>query len=252
MKYLICFDLDGCILNDDKNISEHLIEVVNKLRARGHIIIFNTARNYNRVLKYASILQPAYINCLCGSCVINKDGVIIYKKEMSQELVKSVFDVMDKYNLEFACSERIREEFCASKEYAIKHNKTYKSLEDIKNNYSYKLIFLYKETLNPEMIKELELLNINVAISHKNKYVRITDSDKYDGIKVILSDLSLNNIKVMAFGDDLTDYKTLSCVDVGVALLNSNNELLKHIKNVTKFTNNENGVSRFLQDYFQL
>ena len=44
--YLICLDLDGTLLNDNKEISSYTKQVLTELQQRGHHIMIATGRPY--------------------------------------------------------------------------------------------------------------------------------------------------------------------------------------------------------------
>ena len=44
--YLICLDLDGTLLNDNKEISSYTKQVLTELQQRGHYIMIATGRPY--------------------------------------------------------------------------------------------------------------------------------------------------------------------------------------------------------------
>ena len=47
--YLICLDLDGTLLNDNKEISSYTKQVLTELQQRGHHIMIATGRPYRAV-----------------------------------------------------------------------------------------------------------------------------------------------------------------------------------------------------------
>ena len=100
-----------------------------------------------------------------------------------------------------------------------------------------------------EKILELSTLfdnNLTLSYDEENKFMRILpkDSDKYNGILKIMK----SNYRLISFGNDKEDYKTLINSYLGIKMQNSTIDL-KNIEFVTK-TNNENGVGYFLNNYF--
>lgn len=252
MKYLICLDLDGCVLDDEKNVGQELIDVIANCKKHGCVVTFNTTRNFNRVKRYLTDLNPDYVNCLSGCYVKKLSGDELFNYCIPEQNKQQVFKVTNKYKeLNLVCSEWVNEEFVTSKDYALKHNKTCKSLHEIQKQESYKLIYFFDKDIPPNVQNELNECNVNATISTKHKYLRIMPKrDKWDGIKVILDDLKFKDIKIISFGNDLTDYITLQNSHVGVAMLNAEEDLKKDAKYITEFSNNENGIAQFLKKYF--
>ena len=72
-EYIIALDLDGTLLNDQKQISEYDKLVLKKCQEKGHKIVINTTRNYLRTVRYQEEINADYINCFNGNLVIGKD-----------------------------------------------------------------------------------------------------------------------------------------------------------------------------------
>ena len=253
MKCLICLDLDGCLLDDNKQISQATIDCIKQCKELGCIIAFNTTRNFNRVKKYLPLIQPDYVNCLSGCLVRKQNGTELFNQAISNTDLQKVFDITNKYNyLNLVCSEWTESEYVTNQDYAKRHNKKYASIQDIQNIPSYKLIYFFEDTVEQKALEELYSCNVNVVFSNSNKYIRIMPKrDKWDGIKIILDDLKIDDLKIVSFGNDLTDYTTLQNSTFGVAMINSKPELLKSAKHITKYSNNQDGIAIFLKELFK-
>ena len=57
---------------------------------------------------------------------------------------------------------------------------------------------------------------------------------------------------VIAFGDDYGDFEMLQEAGVGVMMKNGRPELLGKTSHISRFTNDEDGVARFLTEYFAI
>jgi len=249
MKYLICLDLDGTVLNDKGEIGNELIDVIKKCKEKKYLIAFNTTRNYNRVKKYAEILKPDYINCLSGSYVANSKEKVLFNNCIPKEMVLKINNLIDNYkDITLICSELTHSEMVLDKDYSLKHNKIYATKEIINNSQSCKLIYLFKDNVPTDLLNSLNNFNITYSVSIKHKYIRIMPkTDKWEGIQLILNDLSFKKIKVISFGNDMSDFNTLINSDIGVAMSNAIEDLKSQLPNVTEFDNNNDGVAKYLQ-----
>ena len=72
MRYII-FDLDDTLLNDKREISPYTLEILKKVQAMGHKLVYNTARSQEFSQKYFERLQPDYAIVNGGSLIIDKD-----------------------------------------------------------------------------------------------------------------------------------------------------------------------------------
>lgn len=253
MKYLICLDLDGCVLSDEKTVSQELIDTIKLCKQNGCIIAFNTTRNFNRVKKYLPLLEPDYTNCLCGCLVRKSNGEELFNKKIPSTELQKVFNILNNYKeLNLACSEWTDEEFVTDKDYAKRHNKKCLNKEELQKIDSYKLIYLFENNIDEKILNKIRQLDLNITLSQKNKYLRIMpNQDKWNGIEIILKDLNIDNLKIISFGNDHTDIQTIKNSHVGVAMINSTEELLSVAKNITEFNNNESGIAKYLKNYLK-
>jgi hydroxymethylpyrimidine pyrophosphatase-like HAD family hydrolase len=70
------------------------------------------------------------------------------------------------------------------------------------------------------------------------------------GLKLILEKLGISPEETMAFGDYHNDLEMLKCCRYGYAMKNAHPYLLNAGLRVTRCTNDENGVLKTLQEYF--
>ena len=57
---------------------------------------------------------------------------------------------------------------------------------------------------------------------------------------------------ILAFGDENNDLEMIEYAGHGVAMKNGIDELKNIANAITPFTNDENGLAKYLQDYFQI
>ena len=53
---IICVDLDSTLLKNDLSISDYTLDILNKCQELGHLIVIDTARNYDRTIKIAKLI----------------------------------------------------------------------------------------------------------------------------------------------------------------------------------------------------
>ena len=64
--------------------------------------------------------------------------------------------------------------------------------------------------------------------------------------------LELNKKNILAFGDEDNDLEMIEYAGHGVAMKNGIDELKNIANAITPFTNDENGLAKYLQEYFNL
>ena len=240
--YIIAIDLDGTLLNDAKQISEYDKLILKKCQEKGCKIVINTTRNYLRTVRYQEEINADYVNCFNGNLVIGEEE--IYKNTFSNKVSNKIMDTLIENGFNFLVelyngTYRTRyEKYETIDSYYFKPN-------SIKINDCFKFLV----ECDKEQIFELSsLFNNNYKLSYdeENHFMRILpkDTNKYNGLKKILTP----EYKLISFGNDKEDYETLKESFLGIKMQNSTKEL-DSIEFNTK-TNNESGVGKFLNNYF--
>lgn len=84
---LLLFDLDGTLLDNEKQISKRTLEALNACRERGILIGVSTSRSEQNTLTFLTELNPDILISSGGALVKRKEEYI-YKAEMSQEEIQ--------------------------------------------------------------------------------------------------------------------------------------------------------------------
>src|SRR5699024_4850715 len=70
-QHLIALDLDGTLLTDNKEISQHNMQVINQLITNGHIVVIATGRSNHASIHYYNILKLT-------TPIVNFNGALTY------------------------------------------------------------------------------------------------------------------------------------------------------------------------------
>ncbi|WP_432629526.1 Cof-type HAD-IIB family hydrolase [Brotaphodocola sp.] len=92
---LIAFDMDGTLLNSEKQISERTLKAIDRAVEAGKIVILNTGRGPAELKEYLPILPKVrYINGLSGGLVYDRtDNRKVYEREFSPETVRKILEI---------------------------------------------------------------------------------------------------------------------------------------------------------------
>lgn len=92
---LIAFDMDGTLLNSEKQITEKTLRAMDRAVKAGKIVILNTGRGPAELREYLPILpQVRYINGLSGGLVYDRENNHkIYEREFSPGTVKKILEI---------------------------------------------------------------------------------------------------------------------------------------------------------------
>lgn len=245
-KYLISLNLDGTLLDDNKNVSKNTLEILNILKKKGHKILINTSRSYLRTIQIAEKIKADFISCFGGNYIFSKDKTY-YVNNIPSNICKKIIQIADENNLKIIVDgldgtfrNRLKEYSYITTNYCdlnkINFDNWFKIIVPSSNIISY-----FSEVINDH--------NLVLQYDDFNKFYCILprNSDKLNAVKYVLNIFN-NNYITMAFGDDLSDYNTLKYCDIGVKMKNSSKELSR-IKFQTS-SNNEGGVFKFLINFF--
>lgn len=266
MTKLIALDLDGTTLNAQGKLSPLTIQTLQTLQKLGHKVIITTGRPDNISVNFYDELH-------LNTPMINFDGALIHIPhqhwKMAQELtlpdtiLDDILTLKNQYSTNLIVAEG--KNFLLSDRPFTNipylpdnpHPRQLLSVETLPRKPISMTIFASKtvlETLSEIIKTKYPQLLLNSWGSWIDKAVEIATQGAYKSRAVrYVADyyhLSLND--VLAFGDDENDLDMLSIAGLGIAMKNGS-ERAKAAANVqTKFTNDEDGVARFLIDYFKL
>ncbi|APR64879.1 Cof-type HAD-IIB family hydrolase [Borrelia anserina] len=266
---MLVFDLDGTLLNSSHGITPLTLKVLLKLKDDFHIVIA-TGRRLCEIKDILMLLKEAQIderyivtangaevfleNDLILRCNINYDVVREIIKVEKGDIDISLYTLNDWYS-----DREIRSPIMS---YFIRNlgiKPVITNLFELKIDSCSKIVYYSHDFSKLEgfanKIREKNFRNINVFYS-ANDLLEITsiDASKYNAIKSIsvLECIDINDI--LAFGDSGNDYDMLRNVGKGILMKNASEFVKNNLPSneLTKFSNDEDGVARFLIEFFNL
>ena len=260
---MLVFDMDGTLLNNDRNMPSENINYLNKLKKEGYIIAIATGRTVTSACYRLN-------NANCVNYIISDPGAKIYdldsKKYIYNKYIPSniASDLLNLYNDNFRyidiCSDGIYKKFSLFLEENNKVVKTYKNKQELLNEIdkidhigmSFKddkyVIEIY-DYINKNF-KDLDCIIMQDSFAD-DKWLEILPkgASKYNSINELANYLNISNGEIMAFGDGLNDIEMIEKCGIGVALANALDEVKSKANYITKKTNEELGVIDFLEEY---
>ena len=262
---LVVSDLDGTLLNDDSEVSNETVEMIKRLKENGIEFAIATGRSFNSANKIRKkIGLEIYLICNNGANIYNKDGQLIKNNVMPAELIRKVIKFLTEKNIGYFAFDGSGINFYVPANMEIdaellkEHIPHYiKNLEDIENLPALeKILIIEEDTERIYEIKDLIHKNfdneLEIVISADDCLdLNIKGCSKKGGVEYISQELKINPKEIMAFGDSGNDYKMLKFVGHPVAMKDSF-MAKRDFENKTDFTNDESGVAKYLQKYFNL
>lgn len=267
-KYLIALDLDGTLLKDWETIDPKTIEYLKSLSKQGHDIVIATGRPFrSSELFHKQLGLTTPIINYNGGLVTSKNDPKFKPYSLTVEREK-VIDVFEK-NKEF-----IHNAFgeVGDDIYLLHDTDEIRPLlhlfngarlfvgdfKDILTSNTNGFIIIAKNgdgQYVEEYIRQTyptELLCRNWGNEYDHIIEMFTAStNKGNALKYVAEYLGYSKEDIIAIGDAHNDIEMLQFAGHSVAMKNAQDSLLEVADHVTEYTNKENGVIRYLEQFFK-
>ncbi len=267
-KNIVCSDIDGTLLNKERELSPKTITVVKSISPVPFILISSRMPramfHLQKELGIANLPMIAYN----GALLIDQEKVL-YSSEIDSKITKQIAEFCQNTSIHTSLYHN-DEWFVPAMDYWAERernntkvtpevNPISKTLETwLKHQKGlHKIMCMGQEDEIQRLAIFLEQEFKNEVIGYRSKatYLEISPRNisKKTAIDLLLRlkypTIGLEN--VIAFGDNYNDLEMLKSVGVGVAVENAIPEVLAIAKNKT-LSNKEDGVAVFLEQYFQI
>lgn len=282
---IISLDLDGTLLNNQKEITAYSESVLKRLQEKGYVVVLNSGRFYHEAKMYAEQLQlKEYGGYMCCS-----NGDVVYDM---------------KKNIRFAFESINKQDAHAVMKLAEKHHLfTYLHHDDVyyANTVLYQRMLFYlakgiTKLLYPILSQKLKYLSPRILELDVSDYQHISSFpsleklcfvglpyqlkafqkevnkqfpnyhffpvndfstelvhesvSKANAVAYICEQLECTLENVIAFGDSGNDKPMLEKAGIGVIMKNAKSILHNASAYKSDHTNNDDGVARYLDKYF--
>lgn len=251
-KKLILFDIDGTLLDKDKNLPYSTKRAIYDLKQKGHEVAIATGRP---LFMFENLCKELNINTFIGSngqyVVVNGD--VIYENPLHIDLIHDLTTVATENN----------------------HPLIYVNDQDMRSNIEYhpyieesiKTLKLGRHVeYNPHFFKENNIFHMILTCKDQEEYlytdifeqlkfirwhpfavdVLYRDTSKASGIQKIIERLNVHEDDIYAFGDEINDIEMLQFVKNSVAMGNAPNIVKESAKYITKDVH-DNGIAHGLK-----
>lgn len=261
---LVCIDVDGTLVNSNKEIPAENIKALKKACESGIAIAIASGRSPWSVKALLDELGiSGYGICLNGAYVV--DGNIeILRSEIDHDRVRKISEIVNKYDVKaFFSAPTINitnkpiaaENFNSvvnQKEFIVCSN--YDKLKHELNKYDnsiLKVSILEEDTEKYIKIREeFEKTNLFQVEQSDINYLDINTRgiNKFIGVKKLAEHLNLDLSQVICIGDNENDIDMIKNCGLGIAMANSCKKLIDICDTVT-LSNDDCGVAQAIYDY---
>ncbi len=269
-KKLICFDLDGTLLDSKKRIPVENYDSVKRLMDAGHIVTIATGRLFKSALKVSKRLPEGVKIIASNGAVVFDGNKVIRREHLPHHELIEIYELARDHDLNLTWNSL----------YAAYHTKLgpafkYSYFMNVKNNGDMRIrnvhvrnIEEYKRYMShfinailicktdPFRISDfrtkLEALGkFNIESSgHDNLEIIPMNSNKGTGALFLADRLGIKREDIISFGDQENDLKMIQISGIGVAMGNASEEVKAHSDIVT-LTNDTLGIPFALKKIFK-
>ncbi|MCS4486792.1 Cof-type HAD-IIB family hydrolase [Staphylococcus americanisciuri] len=266
-KHLICLDLDGTLLNDNKEISDYTFRVLKTLQAQGHALMIATGRPYRASKLYYDQLEM-------NTPIVNFNGAYIhhptdthfptYHERLDEGIATSIIETLKKMDIQNLIAEVGDQVYIDRPDNRLfdgfsmgNPNIKVGDLETLLHEDPTSLLVEAEETMIPR-VKQVLTRFYAENIEHRRwgapfPVIEIVKRgiSKAVGIDIVRKHLGIERNEIIAFGDEDNDLEMIKYAKHGVAMENAIYDL-KIVANHTTLSNNDDGIGVYLNDFFQL
>ena len=264
MYKLIVVDMDGTLLDENKNISHRCQEDIKKLKEKGKKIVLATGRPLDGVLRYVELLdlfdEDDYIVTYNGALVQStKKGHVLLNKPLSLDSYKELYDVSKQLgvNIHALTDSSVltpKNNQYTGVESSINQIPTIEGpIEELDDSINIiKVMFI-------DDPKKLDAILEHIPGWVKEKYTIVRSAaiflefldksvNKGVGVSVIADRLGIKPEEVICVGDEGNDLAMIQYAGLGVAMGNATKEIKAAADYIT-FTNEEDGVAEVIERF---
>lgn len=264
MYKLIATDMDGTLLDDNKNIPSKNLEAIKEALNNDKKVVLATGRPLNGIKKYINQLHldnEKNFSVVFNGAVVqnNKNGEILSKKILTHEDVLFLKKLSEHFNVHMHL---LTIDECLSEDIG-----EYTKLESVWNDIPLKVVDYNNLDKDVEVIKVLfaddpKLISEIIPKIDKKLFEKYTivqsapffleflnkDANKGVGVEILSKRLNIKNDEVICIGDAGNDIHMIKFAGLGVAMENAFDEV-KKIANYTTLTNENGGVAHVINKF---
>lgn len=271
MKYkLICMDMDGTLLTDNKEVSLKNKEAIKAASDNGVKIAVTTGRLFTSAYYYADLIGvKAPVVSSNGAYIREKDeNRIIYKSTLGIEKCRKILQIAKQYDLHphfNTCEAVITDTIIYSSKAYIDANKKlpkeYQVKIDLVKSFEEAFKFYEDEILKciisdndaDKLNKAKSVLaddkDFEVVSSYKNNFeVMNTGVSKGAAVKILAEKYGLKGEEVICMGDSENDLSMIKYAGLGIAMGNGE-DYVKSAADYITDTNNNDGVAKAIERF---
>lgn len=260
-------DLDGTLLNDEKEISDKNRRAIEELRRRGHVVVISTGRALPSAKRQAKRLKltgkGCYIICYNGGQIYDTEqDTLIYQKSVPMKYVRSVFDDARQFGISvqtYTDTHVITEQDNASlHQYVAIQQLPYLVVDDVVSALEHEPAkVLALDYQDPSHVTEFRSFmtpryqgKLDIYLSHPALLELVPlGVNKGNAVRFLCDYLGIPLERSVAAGDAENDLTMIQAAHVGAVMCNGEQLLKDQADYITQSDNNHDGVAEILEKF---
>lgn len=269
---LIAVDLDGTLVNPEKKITEHTLEVLDQAAAQGIQIVPTTGRLFHALPK--PLREKPYIRygiCMNGGQIYDAhEDRVLHRDEIPLEVAMRAYDYLERFPVAYdcyVCNKALMEremlehlgDYIQGDPHGLAYSTALRTPVDGFRAYLLEMghplqkmqAFMADVSGRPAMIREMSELFPELAVTYSLPYnieINSCTAVKGNALRELCRQLEIPMEQVAAFGDGTNDITMLQAAGVSVAMANAVPEAKAAAKYHTA-SNAEDGVAQFIERF---
>ncbi|MGO2314673.1 MAG: sugar-phosphatase [Pseudolactococcus laudensis] len=262
---LVAIDIDGTLVNNNREITPEVFEAIQKAKAAGVKIVIATGRP---LLGVKNILES--LNLLdAGDYVITYNGALVQATATGEAFIDEPITYDDYLDIEMESRRLDTPLHSITMSTIYTHNRNiskysineayitglplkYRTAEEMSKHEIIKMMYIDEpEKLDATIVKLPQRFRERYTIVKSTPfYLEILNKNASKGLAVqhLAEKLGISHEETMAIGDEENDRSMLEAVGNPVVMANGNPELKKIAKYITK-SNEESGVAHAINEW---
>lgn len=259
---LICCDIDGTLVKNDKSLSDENIEWIRKaVKEKNAKFAIVSGRIYSAITQYYDQLGiKGPTSSLNGTILYDEHDNIIIDHRLPMDIAIQVLNISRKFDIELLTIKENswftenQDGYLYSEKFPIyKQQSILCSFEELlQQEEMNKMLFMSPDSSKLEGFKNYLIGNIeNTTYYYGNNFIEVMPFgiNKGSAIDDLSKYYNIDKSNIMALGDDYNDIEMLSKAGISVAMRNAYDEIKKVAHYITE-SNEDDGVAKAIQKIF--
>ncbi len=265
MLKLVAIDLDGTLLNSDKQISNRNREAIVEAQKHGIIVAISSGRFLGTAVVYAKECGVRYVIACNGALVYDLHaGKCLYENLLNASRTMEIVEFLDRANISYNVftNEKlyIKQSQLGNNYYVLNNSRVperlrvnynvFDKLASVLDKVSVTKIEVYSQDVEyVKKVKELAgtlLYEVDITSSGADNFDIVAKGvNKGCALKFLASSLNISREEIAAIGDNENDCSMINYAGFGIAMSNGTSEI-KNVADIITASNDEDGVAQIL------